>query len=406
MRQSALPCLLVVFAALNGACLSAAVAVTIASNVNAQPFTVTGTGCAPGNYTVPQKLQWTPGASCTLAFPSPYSAQPGTRYLFSAWHDADASNPRTFAAPAEAVTLTAIFTQQFYLTVQVAPPQGGTATGEGWYGAGSQAAIGATPADGYRLINWSAGIYAPMFTDNPATIKMTAPQTVVANFRPITIAPLNRYTVASLAYGAYLYGQNLMNDYGQVVGSGAGSQPFLWTPSSANGVLGMLQSLPGAALGGGGLINSLGEMASGSAAGLTLWLPSKPNEAALTQTIVPLGVVFVSALNDFGQVAGSFNGKTGIWTPTVANGTAGALTSNDQFNGVTAINRFGQAIINSNRGSAQSRGALFTPSSANIGTGTITPIPGPPGADGATLVAINDNGTVLGFSCLSNPCLI
>lgn len=157
MRKSALPNLLGVLTALSGSCLSAQVAVAIASNVNAQPFTVTGTGCAPGNYTVPQNLQWTPGASCTVAFPSPYGAQAGTRYVFSAWQDGDASNPRTFVAPAQAVTLTATFAIQFYLTVQAAPPQGGTAAGEGWYGAGSQATISASPAARYQFVNWTAG---------------------------------------------------------------------------------------------------------------------------------------------------------------------------------------------------------------------------------------------------------
>src|SRR5258708_6871728 len=348
MRTSATPYLLVVLTVLNGTCLSAQVAVMITSNVNAQPFTVSGRGCAPGNYTVPQTLPWTPGASCSVAFPSPYSAQAGTRYIFSAWQDTDISNPRTFVAPAQAVTLTAIFATQFYLTVQVTPPQGGAAAGEGWYGAGSPASISATPAVGYQFINWAVSGSVQPVTGNPATINMNTPLTAVANLRPITTAPPDRYTVVPLAAGADLDGQNHINDFGQVVGS-FGSGVFLWTPSSANGILGLPQSLPGVAWG--AAINAIGEIATGSSAGLTFWLPGKPNSAALTQTVLSLGPVSVSALNEFGQVGGQFNGKGAIWTPGSPNGTSGTLTLNAQFTAVEATHRLGQTIMNSNRGS-------------------------------------------------------
>ncbi len=387
---------LLVLAASSTSFVSAQVAVTITSNVNLQPFTVSGTGCAPGDYNVPHTLQWVPGASCAVTFPSPYTSQAGTRYVFARWQDADSSNPRTFVAPPQADTLTATFATQFYLTVQALPPQGGAAAGEGWYDSGSQAMISATPTDGYRFNNWTFGLNTPAVTANPATVTMKAPQTATANFRPITTAPPNRYAVTPVLTNGYLSGSNLMNDYGQLAGHTDGG-PFLWTPTSANGIFGTPRSL--------GqyidiAINSLGEMATGSVGNLTLWLPSTPNATTFTQVSVPLGPAFVFALNDFGQVAGQFNGKTGIWTPDSPNGTSGTLTLDDQFASVAAMNRFGQAIMNSRGAGNQAQGLLFTPSSPNSGTGTFTPIPAPAGATAVTLVAINDNGTVLGYSCV------
>src|SRR5258708_29694237 len=64
-----------------------AVPVTITANA-ALSFSVTRDGCSAGVYAQPQTLKWMPGAICIIAFLSPDTAL-DTRYVFSAWQDAD-----------------------------------------------------------------------------------------------------------------------------------------------------------------------------------------------------------------------------------------------------------------------------------------------------------------------------
>ncbi len=85
-----------------------------------------------------------------------------------------------------------------------------------------------------------------------------------------------------------------------------------------------------------------------------------------------------------------------MWTPATANGTTGTATPNAQLNGLRAINGFGQAIMNSGYSPL-----LFTPNTRNGSTGTILGIPGLAGATQHTVVAINEGGDVLGYSCVT-----
>jgi hypothetical protein len=133
----------------------AAVAVTITANISNAGFTVTGTGCAPGGYSVPQTLQWAPGASCTVAFVSPYSQQVGTQYVLTGWQDGSTANPRVIVTPDQSTTYTASFKTQYQPIVTVNPPTGGSVSGGGFVDAGGTATLTATPADGYRFVNWS-----------------------------------------------------------------------------------------------------------------------------------------------------------------------------------------------------------------------------------------------------------
>ncbi len=84
----------------------ASFAITIASNVPGTTFTVSGTGCAAGTYTAPATLTWTAGAQCSVSLSASGS------FAFSGWSDGNATNPRTFIAPANAATLNADFNEQ------------------------------------------------------------------------------------------------------------------------------------------------------------------------------------------------------------------------------------------------------------------------------------------------------
>lgn len=67
------------------------------------------------------------------------------------------------------------------------------------------------------------------------------------------------------------------------------------------------------------------------------------------------------------------------------------------------MNSYGQAIMNGGSTSTTSPTwvpLLFTPSTANGGSGTFTSVPGPDGITRVTLKAIGLDGTVLGYGCV------
>ncbi len=84
----------------------------------------------------------------------------------------------------------------------------------------------------------------------------------------------------------------------------------------------------------------------------TLWTPataqgahraSRPQSSTGT-----LSGNVTNTLNSVGQVRTFVNGSPSIWTPTTPNGMSGTYTANAQWQGLSAMNGFGQAIINSN----------------------------------------------------------
>ena len=384
---------------------AAEIAVTIASNtVNA--FMVAGAGCAPGGYTTPQTLQWSPGASCTVSFVSPYSMQLGIRNVFSGWQDGVTSNPRVITTPAQATTYTASFGQQFLLTVEANPPGGGTVAGGGWFTAYTSPTVTATPAVGYRFVDWTGGFYA---VTNPAQINLNQPMTVTADFAAQTNALPGNYTLTQVTTSGAAAG---LNAFGQVAGESyeyPSTRPFLWTPTTANGAVGSLTDLIGLSFGGpttnrAGGINDRGQVVGVTGQALSgmsqafLWSPNLPN--GITGSIVSIAGAsgHAPAVNNFGQMGGYFNGAWGIWTPSVANGSSGAITSNSQFQNLTMMNSFGQAIMIQCCGQ---NGLLFTPSTPNSGTGSFTSIIGLAGSQEGRLQAINDKGVIAGYSCVA-----
>ena len=159
--------------------------VTLGSTPSGLSFSVTGTGCQPGAYPSPATLNWTPGASCAVAFDNPQSGGPGTQYVFTAWTDGGVTaNPRNITTPPSATTYTANFKTQYQLTTAVSPGGAGTVSGAGYYDSGASAAVSATPNSNYRFLNWTGPVASA--SSNPATVAMSGPQSVRANFQLTT----------------------------------------------------------------------------------------------------------------------------------------------------------------------------------------------------------------------------
>jgi probable HAF family extracellular repeat protein len=372
-----------------------------------QPVTVAGTGCSAGSYAGPQTLYWVPVSSCTVAIISPFSSSLGTRFTFAGWTDGVTANPRVFVAPPQPAIYAAAYSMQFYLNATSSPAAGGSVTGSGWYAAGSMATITATPAAGYRLLDWTPAVAAAGALQ--AGIIVSNPQTVTANFVPLTATVPGNYQVVTVSGTgpegpAYSLQPKPINQYGQVTGNNGGT-PFLWTPAAANGTSGGLTRIPGVPGGASDAafaINDRGQIAgatvNASGGQPFLWSPATPNGTVGT-SFAFLGSAPASPppgpldINNYGQISGQSGGSPFIWTPASANGTTGSSNSDGRLTGIAAINDFGQAIMNGTP-------ALFTPSSAHGASGSFTLVFGLVGASATVLSDINANGTIAGSSCI------
>ncbi len=151
---------------------------TITSSPSGLAFTSAGTGCAPGTYITPATLIWTPGNNCTLSVVSPQAGAAGTQYAFAQWQDGTTGTSDTVIAPSTSAVYSATFTTDYQLTTAVAGT-GGTVSAGGFFAAGSNAVITATPSTGYYFVNFTG---ATTSTSNPLTLPMTIPGSITANF--------------------------------------------------------------------------------------------------------------------------------------------------------------------------------------------------------------------------------
>lgn len=115
---------------------------------------------------------------------SPYIPSSGTRYVFTSWSDNLTSNPRTASVSSD-VTLTAYMKIQYLLTVSINPSGTGNVSlslpgQDGYYDSDVSVTLMASPALGYRFINWSGSVNS---TENPLVVKVEgAPVFLQANF--------------------------------------------------------------------------------------------------------------------------------------------------------------------------------------------------------------------------------
>jgi len=82
--------------------------VEVTTSPSGLAFTSAGTGCAPGTYTSPITLLWTPGSSCSLTVATPQT-DVTTPYYFAQWEDGTTATTHTVTAP----TSTAVYTATF-----------------------------------------------------------------------------------------------------------------------------------------------------------------------------------------------------------------------------------------------------------------------------------------------------
>jgi hypothetical protein len=170
---------------------------TITSSPSGFSFTTAGAGCVPGSYTTPVTLLWTPGSSCTLTVTSPVPGATGIQYTLAQWQDGTTGTTDTVTAPSTSAVYKATFNTSYLLTT--AAGTGGTVSAGGFYTAGSNATVTATPSAGFVFVNFTGSVTA---TANPLTIAMTGPQSVTANFTPLITPTLSFAPIATQVVGA------------------------------------------------------------------------------------------------------------------------------------------------------------------------------------------------------------
>ncbi|HEY7021860.1 MAG TPA: hypothetical protein VH349_12135 [Ktedonobacterales bacterium] len=241
--------------------------------------------------------------------------------------------------------------------------------------------------------------------------------------QPIRTAPLDvTYAVTDLGVAPpHISGDLIVpdayirriNSYGQIVGE-LNQATFFWTPTTPNGTTGARIDLASAlqtpcfdisAL------NDFGQVAgvahpsvssncdsSQGEARVFLWTPSAPNGAKGTVTYIEQGFG-VWALNAWGQVLLNAHLHSLLWTPSTEHGTVGETTpilpvGEDDSDEAIGLNLYGQVIAQSYIKDRYSHAYLWTPAAAHGATGALTILR----SDGGEVIALNDFGQVLGMT--------
>jgi len=129
------------------------------------------------------------GSSASFSVsPTSVSGETGLRYVFSCWTSDSPGGYTSSDNPANVVmnndiTETAQWKTQYYLTME-AGDGGSVFPFSGWYEAGSEVTISATPESGYTFDSWGgSGLGAYSGSDASNTITMNDPQTAAATFQ-------------------------------------------------------------------------------------------------------------------------------------------------------------------------------------------------------------------------------
>ena len=131
--------------------------------------------------TAPQTLNLAPG-NHTIAVVTTQVGGVGIQYISSNWSDGGAAS-HTIVVIGRSATYTAAFTTQYLLTTSVFPASAGSLAvspaSSGYYNAGTNVVLTASPSVGYQFSNWSGDLSG---STNPQSITMNAPHKVTADF--------------------------------------------------------------------------------------------------------------------------------------------------------------------------------------------------------------------------------
>ncbi len=128
------------------------------------------------------------------------TATPKENYYFAGWSDSDSKELTRTVQVNSDTTITAIFSEEPYLTAKPNNSNYGTVTGSGHYAVGSEATITATPKESYYFTGWSDCDSKEL----TRTVQVNSDTTITANF----------------AKNPYLTAKPNSSDYGTVTGSG------------------------------------------------------------------------------------------------------------------------------------------------------------------------------------------
>ena len=162
-------------------------------------------------------------------------AVPSTGYTFVNWSQGGtvvSTNIIYSFTVTSGLTLVANFSQITYtVALSSAPAAGGTSSGAGTYGSGTTATVTATPATGYRFVNWTQGGTAA--SANPVySFPVTANITLVANF---AVADYTITTTASPAGAGTASGGGSFNHGASVTVRATPATGYQFTNWTENG---------------------------------------------------------------------------------------------------------------------------------------------------------------------------
>ena len=210
------------------------VSCTVATNPSGLQITVDGS-----NYTAPQVFNWAPGSSHTVLVASPLSGGPGTQYAYLSWSDGGGQS-HTVTVPPSNTTYTANFTAQYSLTTSVTPSGGGTVSPSGvcWYNSGQSVSVSASPNPGYSFSSWTGDLTG---STNPASLMMSGPKSVTANFSApsanLVVTPVTGLSASGLQGGPFSPASQVFTvlNNGGVGGNWSVSKSQDWLSLSSSG---------------------------------------------------------------------------------------------------------------------------------------------------------------------------